>query len=275
MTIATRNRFIRLATLFSFAMAIAALASIVLMLLHHGLPESLPGKRPFAALETLSLTHWSPLATVAAIGVLPVFSLGCLLYILFAFEKTQTVEITFFAACACVISLEALRIFVPLYGLWTYANFFTVAISRAALFARIFILLALLASVILTTGESIQQIGPNVFLLAFFSLSLANVIPVNSGAMASTFVTPIGFRGMVSALLVILALLGIISYLVQGKTRGIQEYGPAAMGLASFLTGYALLILCDSWLFFFAGTALLFLGAWRYLDSIHRYYLWQ
>jgi hypothetical protein len=275
MTIATRNHFIRAATIVSFVLAAISVIGTIFILAHHGLPATEPGRRPIDALSGFFLTRWNPVATVAAIGIFPILSLAGLLYVLFAFEKTQTVEITFFAAAIFVLSLESLRIFVPLYGLWVHANFFSAAISRAVIFCRIFVLLALLASAIFTTGETIQQVGPSLFLLAFFSLSLANVMPINSGGMTSTFMIPTGFRGSLVSLLSLLGVLTLVSYLVLGKTRGIPEYGDSAGGIFLFLVGYALLALCDSWLFFAAGALLISVGSWVYLDRIHRYYLWQ
>lgn len=275
MTIATRNRFIRAATIIALILAIASIVSIILILAHEGLPATEPGRRPFASLAGFFLTPWDPVATIIGIGIFPILSLAGLLYVLFAFEKTQTIEITFFAAAIFVLSFESLRIFIPLYHLWVHANFFSAAISRIIVFCRIFILLALLMSAIFTTGETIQQVGPSIFLLAFFSMSLANVIPLNSGGMTSTFLIPAGFRGSLVSLLSLLGVLTLVSYMVLGKTRGVTEYEDAAWGLFLLLAGYGLLALCDTWLFLAAGTALGSAGAWIYLDRIHRYYLWQ
>src|SRR5574344_2468614 len=100
MTIASRNRFIRIATLFSAALAFMFIAGMALTLMRHSLPQALPGVRAVPALDRFPLMAWSPLATLLSIGVYPIFSLACLAYILFAFEKTHTVEIAFFAAFA-------------------------------------------------------------------------------------------------------------------------------------------------------------------------------
>lgn len=275
MTIATRNRFIRLATLVSFALTITALVSLFLILTHHLLPLTPPGHRAFHMLNKVFLTKYSPLASAIAICIFPFFSLAGLLFILFSFEKTQTVEITFFAACIFVMSLESLRMFIPLYQLWMHANFLSATISRVVLCSRIFILLAILSSAIFTTGGTIQQVGPSLFLLAFFSMSLSNVIPINSGSITATFIISSGFRIMLDAMFLLIGSMGVLSYLVLGKTRGIPEYTAAGGGIALLLPGYAILNLCDSWFFLACGIILLVTGTWRYLDRIHRYYLWQ
>ena len=273
MTIAARNRFIRLATLASatlFVSAFAALAYVIVNGLH--LPI---GTRAMASLNAFKLTAPSALAAAAAIPVMPLFSALCLVYVLFAFEKTQTIEITFFAAAAFALSLESLRMAIPIGSAIPLLAVDPVLVSRAALFARVFIALALLASVIFTTGQTSQQIGASVFLLAFFSFSLVSAIPFNSARLASSNVILPGFSGMITAFIAVTSCLTILSYVLQGASRSSSEYSLAGLNLAVFMCGYGLLSICDSWAFLAAGTALLFLGGWRYLNLIHRYYLWQ
>ncbi len=275
MTIATRNRFIRFAAIISLFLVLAVLASIILILIHGSLPKKAPGFRPFAALEGIWLTPYSPTATIIAIGLFPFFSLAGLLYILFAFEKTQTVEITFFAACVFAVSFESLRLLIPLYEIGTYANFFSVTIARLVFFSRIFTLLALLSSAVFASGKTLQQLGPSVFLLAFFSFSLSSAIPINSGDMSSIFLATSGYRETISLFLFLIGALSALSYLILGKTRNIPEYSRSAGGIVLLLTGYAMLASCDTWVFLVAGTLLFFGGTWFYLNPIHRYYLWQ
>lgn len=275
MTIAARNRFIRFATIISLILVIGVLASTILILVHRSLPTVTPGFRPLAALENSRLTPYSPLAAILAIALFPFFSLAGLMYILFAFEKTQTVEITFFAACVFAVSFESLRLLIPLYGLWTNANFFSVTISRLVFFSRIFTLLALLSSAVFASGKTLQQLGPSIFLLAFFSFSLSTAIPVNSGNMSSIFLVASGYRETIRFFLFLLGFLSALSYLILGKTRNIPEYSRSAGGLVLLLAGYAMLGTCDTWVFLAAGAILFFGGAWFYLNPIHRYYLWQ
>ena len=275
MTIASRNTFIRIGAVLSFALLVTSVVSAALVIMRHGLPEMPPGPRPLALLDHFPLTPWSPVASMAAIGVYPLFALLCLGYILFAFEKTQTVEITLFSACACAISLEAFRIFIPFYKLWIHTGFYAETVSRIAYFSRILALILLLASAIFTTGETIQQLAPSIFILAFFSFSLSNVIPVNTGSMLSCFTMEVGYGPMLNIFFFTFGLLSAVSYVILGKTRGVREYMFAAGGIVLFLAGYALLAMCDTWIFLLAGSALLFAGAGLYLDRIHRYYLWQ
>jgi hypothetical protein len=275
MTIASRNRLIRLATLMAFSLAITCIVGFLLILVRKDLPDSMPGNRPFPVPESLPFTKYSALASLVSIGLFPIFSLIALVYILFAFEKTQTVEITFFAVCAFAISLEGIRIVIPFYQLWLHPGFLSVTISRAILFSRIFTFLALLSSGIFATGHTPQQIGSSIFLLAFVSFSLSNAIPVNSGSMTSNFVVASGYTQTLNVFMGIIGFLAFLSYYIPGKTRGIPEYRQVSGGIILFLAGYMLLTVCDSWLFLVEGSVLLIFGAGVYLDRLHRYYLWQ
>ncbi len=275
MTIAARNRFIRMGALVSLSLVVAASASIAYMTMKGTLPSAQPGPRGLAFLDGLFLTPFSPVAVALSAGVFPLFSLLCLGYVLFAFEKTQTIEITFFAAAAFSVSLEALRILVPLAGSFPISVASPVAVSRAILFCRVFASLALLASVIFTTGQTAQQLGASVFLIGFVSFSLVSAVPFNSTRLFSNYLVRPGFSVTLTAFLTVIGLLAVVSYLIQGKTRASPDYTAAGVALLSFLSGYAILSYCDSWAFLGAGGFLLFAGGWKYLDRIHRYYLWQ
>ena len=276
MTIAARNRIIRLATIVSLGLVAFASISLVLILLKGSLPSmQRPGIRPIPALDGFFLTAYSPVASALSTVFFPILSLACLAYVLFAFEKTQSIEITFFAACAFALSLESLRILFPLYGLWMHPGFFSVTISRVVLFCRIFTVLSLLASVIFTTGQTAQQIGSSVFLIAFFSFSLVNIVPFNPANLLSNFSVRPGYSGMLLFFMIAIGCLSVVSYAIQGATKGANGYVTASVGLFLFLGGYLVLGACDSWLFFAVGEAMICLGAWIYLKRMHGYYMWQ
>ncbi len=275
MTLATRNNFIRIATLLVFIIAMLSVTAFVYILLK-GPVLSSPGQiRPLKVFSALPFTPHSPAAALAAITFFPLLSLAGLIYILFAFEKTQTTEITFFAAAVFTIALEAFRLIIPLNELWMNNGFILAAVSRITLFCHLFIVLCLLSSILYTTGQTTQQIGPAIFLTAFFSFSLVNVVPFNTAILTSTWFVPPGYARMIYLFLGILGLLAAISYRVQGRLRNAREYSCSARGVLILLVGYALLCVSDSWVVFGAGAFALVNGAWLYLRQIHRYYLWQ
>jgi hypothetical protein len=275
MTIATRNRFIRLATGFSLIMVVFSIAFVALILVRGGGEANQSVNRPISMLSGVGLTRQSNVAALLAIVVYPIFSLVSLGYILFAFEKTQTIEITFFAACAFAASFEAFRLFIPYYTLWNDSEFYSITITRISYFAKFTMLLFLLSSGIFTTGQTSQQLGPSIFLLAFISLSLANVVPVDTSTISSVFMVAPGYARMLNLFFLLLGALCWLTYMILGRTKGAREYSFSAWGILAFLAGYAVLSVCDSWLFLACGSVCLFWGASIYLRKMHQYYLWQ
>lgn len=273
MTLASRNNVIRIATFMVLALTLLSLT--VMVLLHLRGLENLNVMKNRPPGPHFSLTPYAPAAVLAGIVVFPLVSLVTLGYILFAFEKTQTTEITFFAAGIFAIALESFRIIIPLNEVWANTTLIVTAISRIALFCRLFTVLCLLSSIIFTTGQTSQQIGAAIFLTAFFSLSLVNAVPFNAINSDTTYYIMPGYSRMIHLVLALLGVLAASSYRIQGSSRGIPEYSRAATGVLFILTGYGLLTVADSWIVTLCGAASLSAGSWRYLKQIHRYYLWQ
>jgi len=275
MTIAARNRFLRAGLILAIVMLALSCVAAVVVLTGGTLPAASPGTRPVPALDRLPFAPYSPVASLLSIAIFPLFSVVTLAFILFAFEKTQTIELTFFAATAFAIALESFRILIPLLELWANSNGYSVSVSRIALFGRLFAMLAALAGIIFVTGENAQQTGAAVFILAFFAFTLAKAIPVNSADMSSNFFVRNGYTAAIEVFLGALGFFSVLGYLMQGLTRGVPEYVKAAAGLAAFIAGYAILLGCDSWVAFAGGILALFLGTRLFVMSLHSLYLWQ
>ncbi len=275
MTIATRNRFIRLALVGSIALVVVTVAATVLILARKTLPSEIPGPRPLAVLSAIAPLAWSPRAALISICVYPIFSAVFLAYTLIAFEKTQTVEITFFATAVFAVALESIRVFIPFYGFWAHSSFYAEAISRVAYFSRFAVIILLLASGIYANGQAVQQLASSIFLIAFFAFGIANSIPIDTSFVDSNFFMKSGYEGMILLFFSLIGFMSVLPYLILGKTRGVREYSRAGFGALSFLLGFGLLGVCDSWIFLIGGTVLLFVGATAYLTQMRNYYLWQ
>lgn len=273
MTLAARNNFIRIAAFMVFILTLLSITAMVVIYLRGF--DSIPAIENRPPIPQFHLTPHAPAAALAGIVFFPLISLATLVYILFAFEKTQTTEITFFAAGLFSMALESFRIIIPLNELWAHTAFIVTAISRISLFCRLFIVLTLLSSIIFTTGQTSQQIGAAIFLTAFFSLSLVNAVPFNPVNLNTAYFIRPGYSGMIYLFLALLGIMSVGSYLIQGKARNVEEYSRAALGILLLLAGYGLLTAADSWIIAVAGAASLSAGCWRYLKQIHRYYLWQ
>lgn len=185
MTIAARNRFLRAGLILAAIMMILTCVAAVVVLTGGSLPKTAPGTRVLPLLDRLPAAPYSALASTLAIVVFPIFSVITLGYVLFGFEKTQTIELTFFAATAFAMALESFRILIPLLELWNNTTGYAVEVSRIALFGRLLAMLTMLAGIIFVTGDNAQQTGAGIFILAFFAFTLAKAIPVNSAVLVS------------------------------------------------------------------------------------------
>ncbi len=273
MTIATRNRFFKLAIAVSALLSAAAIGIAVTALTGGRLPAEIPGVRVLSPPRGLPFSQWSPAASLIHLAAFPFFSLIWLIYIYRGFEKTQSSEMIFFAASVFAVSFEMLRIVIPLTGV--DGGYLITVISRVSLFSRIFFLLSILSSGLFNSAQTAQMIGSSIFLLGFISFSLSQSIPINSMGPTSNFILLTGYPAILSLFFVCIGALAILSYLILGITRATKEYFSYAGGLALLIPGYFLLILADNWLYAIGGAALLNFGTWLYMDRMHRYYLWQ
>jgi len=275
MTIATRNRFIRLSTALAFGLSVAAVAAIALILIRHGVAREIPGPRQITLPLNGPLSAWSAIASLFGIAVFPFLALAGFGYVLFAFEKTQSAEITFFAVALLSLSLEACRLMIPFYHLGGGSGALSVGVSQVVVFSRTLAALSLLASGIFATTPNQQQIGQTIFLITFFSVAIASAIPINSANVTSNFLIQPGYAATVNVFYVVIGALSVLSYLITGQQRGTPEFTESAGGLVLMILGYVCLMGCDSWLLFGVGALCSGLGGGIYLDRMHRYYQWQ
>ncbi len=275
MTIATRNRFITVALALTTAILVAAIACFIIILAKAMTPEISSGIRPIAFTSKQWFATYSPLATLLSILILPSLALAILVYILIFFEKTHTTEITFFAVCAFALALESARLLIPLYSNGADSIFILISVSRLVFFSRFLILLVLLAGAIFANGMLMQQIGPGLFILAFFSFSLANSVPINTSSITSNFLALSGYNQTIQIIYMLLGVMTVATYYILGTTRAIENYRQAAFGMLLLIGGYLLLMRVDTWITFVPSALLLLTGTRIYLKSIHNYYLWQ
>ncbi len=275
MTIAARNRFLRAGLILAAIMMILTGVAAVLVLTGGSLPKAAPGTRALPILDRIPFAPYSAVASTVAIAVFPLFSVFTLAYILFGFEKTQTIELTFFAATAFAISLESFRVLIPLWELWASTAGYAAEASRIAVFGRLFAMLTILAGILFVTGDNAQQTGAGIFILAFFAFTLAKAIPVNSTDVSSNFFVRNGYATAINTFMWVLGILAVAGYLIHGLTRGTPEYVRASVALAFMCAGYVLLLGCDSWIVLGAGALSLTGGTRRFLKSLHALYLWQ
>lgn len=274
MTIAARNRLIKLGMLFSCLLSIISISIFIFICIN---PDSAGsgGERRFLTFPDFFLFDFNFYAATAGILAMTLLSTTTCFRMYFLFEKTTSIEITFFAAGIISISLESIRMMVPLYNLWQAQPLFIYIISRTVFFSRIFFILAVLAGAIFSFEKNFQQGGTALFSLVFLAFLTARFLPVNYSDSTSLFFLAPGYLNILIFLSCFMCVTAVISFIIQGITKNDKAYYTTAAGCTFMLTGWILLCLCDNWVFLCAGLILQILGTEKYLRSLHTYYMWQ
>ncbi len=274
MTIAARNRLIKLGMAFSCLLSAASITIFILLCISPGASDGY-GEIRFLQFPDFFLFDRNFYA--AAGGILALVVLGTItcFKMFFLFEKTPSVEITFFSAGIISVSLESLRMLIPLCHLWQTQPFFIYIISRIIFFSRMFFVLTILAGAIFSFEKKIQQSGTALFFLAFLSFLAARLLPVNYSDPTSLFFLVPGYMTILIFLSMFLCITTVISFIIQGISKNDRKYYKTAMGAAFMLAGWTFLCLCDNWIFLGAGVIFLIAGTGQYLRSLHTYYMWQ
>lgn len=273
MTLAVRNRLVLFATIVAAIISFATIFIAILVLIKT--PSSFSvGDRVLLGLCQLHLFAYSFYASIISVVFLPIFSFVCLIVIYLSFEKTQSIEITFFAAALFAISFEGLRILIPFYELWEPTLFYASTITRIVLASRIFLCIAVFSSGMFTTGATSGQLGSALFLEAFISIALAKIVPLNTHSLSSNFLITLGYSHILFAVFLSMVILTIIIFYILAKTRGILEYQGVAKGLFFFFTGYFFLTNSDAWLILVTSILIFIIGTRKIIKKIHAYHLW-
>lgn len=233
------------------------------------------GQKRLLLLPDFFLLNSDFYASVAGILALTLFSTLTCFRLFFLFEKTPSVEITFFSAGIVSVSLESVRLFVPMYHLTEGKLFLVDVLSRTVFFSRIFFILTILAGAIFSFEKKLQQTGTVLFMLAFIAFLAAQSLPVNYSEPTSLFFMPPGYLKLLVFICLFLGVTTILSFVFQYILKNDKAYLGTAAGTFLMSAGWTLLGLCDNWIFFAAGTVLQIVGTEKYLRSLHASYLWQ
>ena len=274
MTITARNRIIRGGAVLSVLLSLFAVAAFVLLF------TSAPGDTPPGIIRVVALPALEPFsdsfyAAASAALALTLAGTFALLRVYFLFEKTPSIEITFFSACLIAVAAECVRLLVPFINLWTAQPFILIAVSRAVLFMRVFFILSLLAGSVFSIEKTLQNSGLLLFFVLVAAFFAAAGIPVNYAKPASAFFLMPGYPITLTLIFALLLAISPFSFFLQAKAHHAPDYYKTAIGCLCLSAGWAALGVCDCWALLGAGGILFIVGASLYIHSLHKIYLWQ
>ncbi|MBP3708924.1 MAG: hypothetical protein J6I73_00735 [Treponema sp.] len=202
-----------------------------------------------------------------------IFSSSAILYLYIQFEKTQSIEVIFFAVFLIGCTSEAMRLYVPFFNLWHSFSTFLIFIGRVVLFGRILAPAALLFDAVFSGTEQRQNVERNLVVLIVISIALSLLIPLNTAIVLPNFCVHWGSSKTFYIIRVLILVAAVLSVFVNTRTMGRKE--KTSYGFLALTIGYEVCCLSTSVIAVIVGNLLLFVGTAVYLGSLHRRYLWQ
>ena len=214
---------------------------------------------------------YAPLASIAAL-VLHAFVTLILIY--YFFEKTPSPEILFFTLFALSLSLEGMRLMVPLHKLHQIPALYLLMAARALLFGRFFGIFSLFAASIYAAGLEMQKQQNIIMIIALITLVITLGVPIDVLSWDTSYCMLNGYTSLFRMVEAGVLLITMLSFLISAYSRGSQEY--ILIGVGSFLVflGRNLLITADTWVTPLPGFLALAAGTWFICTRLHKVYLW-
>ncbi|MCR4822201.1 MAG: hypothetical protein K5873_04940 [Treponema sp.] len=274
MTLKTRNDFIKFFFISSIIIAALSLITFILAFYSHKIITP-PALRIPSFLNDLPFTPNSFPAVMVSFVVLILYVPVCFFLLIHFFEHTQTTEIIFFTGFLIACSAEIARFITICFGLWLTFSNLLIFMGTVVLFGRTLAPLSFLCAALLSETSQRQDIERNYVIMMIVSIAFAAVIPMNTAKISSTGLVSEGFLSQVNILRFLLLATTILSFYIHGIKRNSSEHKQLALSSLILLSGYTLMVSCDSYFFLIAGSAGLIYGTYRYMNYLHRLYMWS
>jgi len=223
-------------------------------------------KIPFTPISLLSVF----LSFLLLILYVPV----CFYLLIRFFENTQTSEIIFFTGFLIAITAEIARFITICLGLWLSFSNLLIFMGNVTLFGRTLAPLSFLCAALFSETDQRQDIERNYLIMVTVSVVFAVIIPMNTAKITSTGLVTEGFMHLINIARFLLMLTTVVSFFINGVKKNNGEYKHLAIFSTILLLSYSLLVSCDNFVFLILGAIGLVLGTLKYLQTLHKMYMW-
>ena len=190
------------------------------------------------------------------------------------FRKTTSPEIFFIITFIICLSLENLRTGIIIIHVLSLSVYLSTALSQGIIFGRIFALLCLLVSSLYAVGMKYSSYSTLLGGLLLLSVTLANIIPIDSTMLQVNFLCKLGDERGYMFLHFILGLLMLLNYSVACLSRRSKRFLPMGAAALMLFVGKDLLYFGVSPLPSGLGMLLLICGTILFSRQIGVFYLW-
>lgn len=193
-------------------------------------------------------------------------------YIYARFEKTPSSEVAYLVLFLLGCVPEFARLFIPIETVENNLPSFLVIAGRALFWGRTLSIVSLFTASIFSTKSKGLETEQNIIVLLVFSLALANIVPVNTTKITSTFSIGIGWSNFVNFTYIVTIILTAASYAVNAKLNENPLYLRLGLGIFCMEAGYYILNASAVLIVSAIGAVLLTAGTLRALSALHKLY---
>ena len=221
MTLRKRNTLLILSIILTFLSFITIAVLFTTAYLKGQITPPENALRPFPFLSRISHPFFQENFTAVIISVF-IFSFYVplmLLIIYRLFEKTQAMEIIFFAEFLLGCFLEQIRIFMPFSGLWQTYTFFLNVIGSVVLAGRMLAPLCLFFITVFTDQNQRQDFTHNIFIALLLSVFTGVLMPLDPSNTTSTCTVVWSFSGLFLTIRAVLFISTIICFFYKARIK--------------------------------------------------------
>lgn len=271
MTLKSRNILLLLLLIISLCLLLAD-ATLLFYNLYKG-TFSTPDTFPTQPVAGFFIKGYRFSAVILSLFIFLAYVSASVYYIYVEFEKTQSIEIIFFALFLCGCLTESVRLYIPLFNLWHSLSTFLIFTGRIVLFGRTLAPLALLFGAVFSGTEQRQYVERNLVILVVVSIMTALLIPIDTAVVLPNSCVKWGEGGTFLVMRILILVATGISLFINSYTMGNKGKAPYAFLVLGL--GYEICCYASSYPAAAVGGGLLFGGTVVYLGSLHRQYLWK
>jgi len=275
MTLSERNIFFKVGIFFCAAVILLILAASFVVVPTYSEIE-VNARRPNHVFQVIIGwiigNNYYAVHTVLILTAL--YSFAGMLLIHSFFERTPTPEILYIAFFTISLSLEVLRIFLPLNLLFILPSFYLRITARALLFARFFGLFSLFTAGLCASGLDVRNTRVSIMIIIVATLLITLGVPIDAHTWDTGFNLINGYTSIYRWTEILVLITTMISFFIASKVRGSKEYIFVAIGVMIALIGRNILIGTDNWLGTILGIIFLSFGTWFLCSKVHKIHLW-
>jgi len=275
MTLSERNTFFKLGMVFCAIVTLLVIAASFLVIPMYSTMEE-NSRHPPNLIQFITglFLKTDYLAVHSSIALAVLFALISLILIHSFFERTSAQEILYISFFTFSLSLEAVRLIVPLHLLNIFPMFYLITAARILLFARYFAIFSLFAASICAAGLEVQKTRNMILFLIVPALVISLGAPIDVQSWDTGFVFIKGYTSMFSMIKILAFITTTANFFVAVKVRNSKEYIYVAIGVGAAMAGRYVLIGTDNWAGSIAGILLLVFGTWFVCSKLHKIHLW-